>query len=243
MDRFYIILLTAAYPNWRLRYVRLRIVIALILTTLIIGGCGVSNGDGSNQSSGNDNQNEAKAKPNVEAFNDQFTEEFLTSTESVREGYYPLEGKSGAFTMDFPEDMIIDDGGYNIGPNDRSEVIPFFHPDKEKELVTDVIVEYYAFMTSEEISKKSLSDRFGEELKFEPIESKLEGQFIEYAVTADGVLGLIWNENENEQIQFYSLWNCIEGLSEEQCSELKNSEKEKLISVIESIELTENKSR
>jgi hypothetical protein len=220
--------------------VRLKIVIALILTTLIIGGCGVSNGDGSNQSSGNNNQNETKDKPDVEAFNDQFTEEFLTSTEPVREGYYPLKAKSGAFTLDFPEDMIIDKTRYNIGPYNRSEVIPFYHPEN-KDLVADVIVEYYSFVVSEESSKDSLSNRFGEEIEFETLETSVKGQYTEFAETDDGVLGLIWNDN-SQQIQFYSLWNCIEGLSEEQCAELKNSEKEKLKSVIESIELFENRS-
>ncbi|SEN88705.1 hypothetical protein SAMN04489762_2995 [Terribacillus saccharophilus] len=219
---------------------RLRIVIALILTTLIIGGCGVSKGDNSNQSSGNNNQNEVKAKPNVEAFNNQFTEEFLTSTEPVREGYYLLKAKSGAFTLDFPEDMIIDETRYNIGPEDRSEVIPFYHPE-DKDLVADVIVEYYSFVVSEESSKDSLSNRFGEELEFETLETSVKGQYTEFAETDDGVLGLIWNDN-SQQIQFYSLWNCIDGLNEEQCSELKDSEKEKLKSIIKSIKLSESKS-
>ncbi|MFS0560503.1 hypothetical protein AB1K91_07165 [Terribacillus sp. 179-K 1B1 HS] len=102
----------------------------------------MSNGDGSDQSSGNYNQNEAQAKPNVEAFNNPFTEEFLKSTEPVREGYYPLEGKSGAFTMDFPEDMVMNDTGYSKDPNDGSEVIIFYHPDNERDLVWSIIIEY-----------------------------------------------------------------------------------------------------
>ncbi len=222
---------------------RLRIVIVLILTTLIIGGCGLSNGDGSDHSPGNDNQNEARAKPNVAAFNDPFTEEFLTPTKPVREGYYPLKAKTGAFTLDFPEDMVIDETGYSVDQNGGSEVIIFYHPDNERDLVWSITLEYYAFMGDEEISKKSMSGRFGEELQFEPLKSKTEGQKAEYAEAksgkVNGVTGLVWNDNA-QQIQFYAAWDCKDELSDETCLKLKDIEKEKFKSVIRSIKFDKN---
>jgi hypothetical protein len=233
------------YPYWRLRYVRLRIVIALILTTLIVGGCEVSNGDGSNQSSGKGKQNEVESKPDVAAFNDPFTEEFLTSTKPVRDGYYPLKAKTGAFTLDFPEDMVMDDTGYSKDSDGGSEVIIFYHPDNDRDLVWSITLEYYAFMVDEEISKKSMSGRFSEELQFESLESEVEGQKIEFAEAksgkVDGVTGLVWNDN-NQQIQFYATWNCKDGLSGEECAKIADSETSGIKTIIESIKFDTNKS-
>ncbi|MFS0560504.1 hypothetical protein AB1K91_07170 [Terribacillus sp. 179-K 1B1 HS] len=98
-------------------------------------------------------------------------------------------------------------------------------------------------MVNEEISKKSMSGRFGEELQFEPLESRAKGQNAEYAEAksgkVNGVTGLVWNDNA-QQIQFYATWDCKDELSDETCIKLKDTEKEKFKSVIRSIEFDRN---
>ncbi|AIF65599.1 hypothetical protein GZ22_02330 [Terribacillus saccharophilus] len=39
----------------------------------------------------------------------------------------------------------------------------------------------------------------------------------------DGVTGLLWNDN-NQQIQFYTTWDCKDGLSEEESAKITDSE-------------------
>lgn len=57
----------------------------------------------------------------------------------------------------------------------------------------------------------------------------------------DGVTGLVWNDN-NQQIQFYTTWNCKDGLSEEECAKITDLETAGIKTSIEFINLDTNKS-
>ncbi|AIF45236.1 hypothetical protein [Virgibacillus sp. SK37] len=50
--------------------------------------------------------------PDVRAFQDDFTREFLQSTEETKEGYYPFLSGTGAYKMDFPAGGIVGEKGY-----------------------------------------------------------------------------------------------------------------------------------
>lgn len=100
---------------------RINFVIVLILITLIIGGCGVG-GDIQSVSPSEMDPNEL---PKVPAFQDEFTRDFIQSTEPVKEGYYHFQSRSNSFTMNFPERMIVVDESYSLGPDDRSEYLEF----------------------------------------------------------------------------------------------------------------------
>src|SRR5699024_4152405 len=68
---------------------------------LFIGGCGLmGKKDISNM--------DPKDLPDVTAFQDDFTREFMTSTEDVEEGYYLFESKTGGYTMWYPEEATMD---------------------------------------------------------------------------------------------------------------------------------------
>ncbi|GAB3804251.1 hypothetical protein [Virgibacillus kimchii] len=45
--------------------------------------------------------------PDVRAFQDEFTREFLQSTEETRDGYYPFLSGTGRYEMDFPGGGVI----------------------------------------------------------------------------------------------------------------------------------------
>ena len=53
-----------------------------------------------------------KYLPDVMAFQDDFTREFMASTKKVEDGYYLFESKTGGYTMWYPEDASIDKGAY-----------------------------------------------------------------------------------------------------------------------------------
>lgn len=50
--------------------------------------------------------------PDVRAFQDEFTREFLQSTEETRDGYYPFLSGTGRYEMDFPAGGIIGEKSY-----------------------------------------------------------------------------------------------------------------------------------
>ncbi len=53
-----------------------------------------------------------KDLPDVTAFQDEFTREFMTSTNEVSDGYYLFESKTGGYTLPFPGDARIDQMHY-----------------------------------------------------------------------------------------------------------------------------------
>jgi len=52
--------------------------------------------------------------PDVRAFQDEFTREFLQSTEETRDGYYPFLSGTGRYEMDFPAEGVIGERSYAV---------------------------------------------------------------------------------------------------------------------------------
>lgn len=50
--------------------------------------------------------------PDVTAFQDEFTREFMTSTIEISDGYYELTSKTNGYTLPFPGDVYIDQMHY-----------------------------------------------------------------------------------------------------------------------------------
>jgi hypothetical protein len=62
--------------------------------------------------------------PDVIAFQDDFTREFMSSLEEVEDGYYLFESKTGGYTMMYPENAKMDEIYYEM-PGDAFEAIQF----------------------------------------------------------------------------------------------------------------------
>src|SRR5699024_11172913 len=75
-----------------------------VLIILIIGGCGLMEKDVAEM--------DPKDLPDVRAFQDDFTREFMTSIEPVEDGYYEFESKTGGYTMKFPENATMSNKYY-----------------------------------------------------------------------------------------------------------------------------------
>jgi hypothetical protein len=221
--------------------VKTKFLILILLTAFVLGGCSMSNGKGSASPS----EMDPKDLPDVPAFQDEFTRDFLKSTEPVREGYYPLEGLSGKFTMDFPEDMYIGSKSYERSSDDSCESLNISHKDESRDLFTNIRFRYYGFMSSEESIKDGMSSKTDTELEFHPISSDIEGQTTEIADydsgTYPGLAAVIWNDN-NENIQVFSSFICGDDISQEECTKLVEEEKEKMTEIYSSIKLTQSES-
>jgi hypothetical protein len=220
--------------------VKIKTIILVLLTTIVLGGCNMTNGKDSAAPS----EMDPKDLPDVPAFQDEFTRSFLTSTEPVRECYYPFEAKSGKFTMEFPGDMSIGERSYNISPKNNSEFINISHTDESLDVFTNIQIKYYGFMSSEESSKEGMSAKSNENLDFQPLESRYKGQRIETADLTDTYrptfATLIWNDN-NENVQIFMDMSCKEGISSKECSQMLADEKERILRVLQSIKLTQSK--
>ncbi len=67
---------------------------------IFLGGCGLMEEDRANM--------DEKELPDVPAFQDDFTREFMASREEVSDGYYLFESKTGGYTIPFLEDGRVD---------------------------------------------------------------------------------------------------------------------------------------
>ncbi|MCK0470563.1 hypothetical protein [Halalkalibacter sp. APA_J-10(15)] len=67
--------------------------IALVLVMMVTGGCMMN-------------------APDVPAFEDEFTREFMKSTKEVEEGFYLFESKTGGYTIWFPENAVTEPAYY-----------------------------------------------------------------------------------------------------------------------------------
>lgn len=60
--------------------------------------------------------------PDVHAFHDSFTRDFLQSTEETEEGFYSFLSKTEKYKMDFPAGGVIDDQTYSVKDDVHEEV-------------------------------------------------------------------------------------------------------------------------
>ncbi|PAE16131.1 hypothetical protein CHH91_10890 [Virgibacillus sp. 7505] len=178
--------------------------------------------------------------PDVPAFQDEFTRDFLQSTEQTKKGYYPLLSGSNSFTMDFPKDMVISKESYNIQSSDKGETIVISYPSHQGKAFIIQSLSYSHSQLSAEDSKEQMVNSAGRELNFQAIESSNEKQHIEIAEYEDDSLSiieaLIWNDN-NEAIQTHTTITCKEETNKEECTKSKEIQKEKALDMLKSIQL------
>lgn len=216
---------------------RLRTVIVLIFMTLIVGGCGMSNKNNSVSPS----EMNANELPDVPAFQDEFTSEFLQSVDPVKSGYYPFRSGTESFTMSFPEDFTIDKRSYNMGPENNSEFISMSQTDEQKEAFVNHRIDYINYMSDPENSRERMRNSSGQKLEFEEINTDFKKQHLEVAEYESGpfsvIAALIWNEN-NEGITIFSDIDCREDLNENQCLKAKDTQRESIMDMIKSIQFS-----
>ncbi|MGG4468470.1 lipoprotein YvcA [Paenibacillus alvei] len=120
----------------------------VILSTLAVflGGCGVKKEEVNQTQTGEEQkapkEMDAKDLPQVTAFQDEATREYMVSTEEVEPGYYLLESKTKRFRMLFPDKgkIILKRFSY-ISENEES--IGFNSYDEDSNILFDGKVTYY----------------------------------------------------------------------------------------------------
>ncbi|BAC13251.1 hypothetical protein ACFQ4N_09850 [Oceanobacillus iheyensis] len=210
-----------------------------VFVLIIIGGCGMNNEQEKNLSPSEMN---AEDLPDVPALQDEFTREFIQSTEPVREGYYPFLSKSKSFTMDFPQDMIVNNESHIVGPDNRSETITWGPSDRNLEVYPNFILHYYRGEPDEENSKNTIKLSHDRDLNFEDIKTNNET----YLSIADykfneklySIAALSWSKYGEIQIGVSLM--CEDNLEENQCQGNVDKEKENIIEILKTIDVIDN---
>src|SRR5699024_3408201 len=91
--------------------------VLLVLSIVTLGGCGMGQDQNKKPSEMN-----PEDLPDVRAFSDEFTLDFLQSTEETRDGYYPFLSGTGNYKVDFPAEGEIDERMYSIKEKRHEEV-------------------------------------------------------------------------------------------------------------------------
>ncbi|MFP7478299.1 hypothetical protein [Terribacillus saccharophilus] len=192
-----------------------------------------------NNDSKSSSTNEANKFPEVTAFQDEFTREFLESTEPTKEGYYAFLSKTGAYRMDFPEDMKINDKSYSIDPGKSSEVVIFSSQNSNGPFI-DHRVEYYSFISDPQHGRDQIEGRVGVEINFEEVstnyDQKLEIAEYKYE-NSSGIVSLITKDGVEGQIQIFSSLRCSKDMEENVCKEQIENKKAEIKKWLNSIQL------
>ncbi|MFS0560710.1 hypothetical protein AB1K91_08210 [Terribacillus sp. 179-K 1B1 HS] len=186
-----------------------------------------------------------KDLPDVPAFQDEYTKEYMQSTEQVKDGYYPLISKTNGFTLHFPEDMVIDDTS-NAQPDNHYESLIFHYENNDIAVMDEYIIHYLSPVSDIEWSKDYMNRRAGEELNFKKLEAVYENQYIEIAEIKDEstltLVALIWNDND-QQTQIFTDIMCSKEIDKDECASLQDKEREKVIDVFKSIKFLDDKGK
>lgn len=163
------------------------IYICFSLLLALTGGCSMNEND---KNSTNDNKTEAvkpkdmdpKDLPQVPAFQDEKTREYMVSTKEEEPGYYLLESKLKGFRMLFPEDgEYLPD--YSASNGENSESIGFQSYNEKSNILLDAQISYYnksSFINEPETMLDQISNENGYKGNFK--KQQTDGKVV-YAAT------------------------------------------------------------
>ncbi|WZY00409.1 hypothetical protein NSQ26_14155 [Bacillus sp. FSL W7-1360] len=121
------------------------------------------------------------SKPDTPAFQDEFTREFMKSSEEVEDGYYEFESKTGGYTMLFPVTGEMQKSRY-FYDDETGKVEDTLFIDSDDDILRSVRTRYDARARNAddiEARQRSLSRSVSYEGEYEEIEA--DGKTIYYA--------------------------------------------------------------
>ncbi|MFH0346062.1 lipoprotein YvcA [Bacillus vallismortis] len=154
------------------------ILISFSLLLALTGGC--STNDNETNSTEDYKTKAVKPKdmdpkdlPQVPAFQDEKTREYMVSTKEEEPGYYLLESKLKGFRMLFPEDAEF--SSYLSSRDENEEIIPFDSYDETKNKMLNAHIEYYqgtSFINNPETMLDQVSSENGYNGSFEKLKNE-----------------------------------------------------------------------
>ena len=183
-----------------------------VFIILFIGGCGLMSEKDISKMNPED-------LPDVTAFQDDFTREFMTSTEEVEDGYYLFESKTGGYTMWYPEDAIMNKGYYERTKDTFERVSFGVEANKDKSNIPYYVVASYNHSHSNQDNDSllyllsSTVDYKGDYDKFEHQDNSIffatsESTTRSKKTTWYEFFGLIKSKNTNQSLRYIYSVKC-----------------------------------
>lgn len=142
----------------------------MVCIFLLLGGCQMNEGN-ADVSQGQDEPSpmdmSPEELPQVRAFQDEYTRQFMVSTEEVQEGYYLMRSELNAFTMLFPANGGIAPNFHSVD-GDHYEIIIFGARAEEENVSYSVDIKYHE--KSSDIILRNFRNRLGYEGEYEEFE-------------------------------------------------------------------------
>src|SRR5699024_454576 len=196
-----------------------------------LGGCQADKDETSTKPS----ETDLDELPEVRAFTDSFTRDFLQSTEETREGYYLFVPGTGNYRMNFPAEGVIGQRAYSIRKKGYEE-FPIHIKD---ETGTEIRVNYYS-NNKKDLIKNDLhafKKHLGYECDFKKV--KKNDRTLYYAHYEDDIFrtyaGYILNERGTGGIEVIYNIDC-QDKKEEICEKNKQNDKERAMKWMESVQ-------
>lgn len=223
----------------------------LSVSMILLGGCGMETNDVKNAQAEQEQKRPKdmypKDLPQVTAFQDEKTREFMVSTKEEEPGYYLLEGKSRKFRMLFPENAkYLERMSSYISENEES--IAFNSYEEETNILFDMKVNYYKghiFVSELDSMLDIVSGKNGYEGEFKKEEFNDKEIYTAYKKTVYEDLERKYNydysyfgflkptKNNNEGMEYTVVFGCKE--EDKDCSLDEKSAREKVNKIIHSI--------
>ncbi|MBU5465518.1 hypothetical protein KQI49_01580 [Virgibacillus sp. MSJ-26] len=211
-----------------------------VLIILIIGGCGFMEKDVADM--------DPKDLPDVTAFQDDFTREFMASKEPVEEGYYEFESKTGGYTMKFPENARLSKRFYER--NKRTfERLRYAENENELSSSYAVISTYNHFQKARETERllyllSSSVNYEGDYEKLDHLDNTIYFATLEETVKVEdkkatwyNFFGLIKSKKSNQSLRYIISIKCDK--PNENCSYDLDAIEHKVKSLMKSVEFND----
>ncbi|MGG4468471.1 lipoprotein YvcA [Paenibacillus alvei] len=230
----------------------------VILSTLavLLGGCGVKKKE-ANQTQVIEEQNGPKnlgvnELPQVTAFQNEATREYMISTEEVEPGYYLIESKTKKISMLFPEEGKYSDLLSNFSKNEES--IGFIEYDKEANILMNGQITYYygqSFLQKTDTMLKIISGKNNYSEEYQNENTDDTEMYMGYKKSAFDKLDRKYNysyryfgfvkpnQSKNEGVEYSFIFTCKD--DNQSCSLDENNAREKVKKMISSIQFISNK--
>ncbi|WP_203289224.1 hypothetical protein [Metabacillus sp. cB07] len=209
-----------------------RIMLFFILIFIFAGGCGISE----EENNGKANQ---ESMPETEAFKDEFTREFIKSTEETEEGYYTFESKTKGYTILFPKDAIVSTGDYEA-VKDQFESLSFGEKRIDEKISYFIKLSYEDNSSTGDIDTKLELLSNGAEYKGE-YKKAVQGDYMIYSSDAGPknpeyyyYLAYIKSAASDQAVRFTYFSNCI--VEEKSCELITEKGKNRINKILNSIE-------
>ncbi|WP_054711590.1 hypothetical protein [Bacillus sp. JCM 19041] len=190
--------------------------IAVVMTLFFLGGCGAL-GNSSEEEPKRPAEMDPEDLPQVDAFQKEFSRQFMESIDEVEEGYYLMRSGIDAFTIYFPEDATLMENGYGYDGNHFEKLRFAYESEKENRGYTlDFQYNYGGNANHPEWKLDGLRKKWGFNDEWKELEddegTTFYGTFVEETKYGEDVIVVGYKVSKNDvpqAMEFSQMVSCV----------------------------------